>query len=135
MLSDYLPRSDVGSGSLNGALTVLIMLVLQNDGVFSFETTQAAIAVVLTFLGGYIPKTYKQFWTAVVAALASLLTSAVGYFLFAQPFDKALISSLLATVAVAIVTYAVPPYNASPLDPAPALDQPAVAPNAATAGR
>lgn len=111
-----LPRTDVAAGGLAGAFGVLLMIALQNDGVFDFQATVAAFSVLLTFAGGYIARRYKPFFTAVSAALAALLTSAVGFLFFDVPFDRGLVSTGLASILAAAVTYLAPPYDASTLD-------------------
>ena len=112
-----LPRSDVGAGGLQGALAYLLMIVLDNDGIFDFATTEAAVVAVIAFCGGYIAPKFKPLYTALSGALAAIVTSGIGYLFFDVPFDKGMTSTLIAACAVALATYRTPPYSASQLDP------------------
>ena len=98
------PRADVGGGGLVGALTVLLMVAFRGE-VFDFQAVESAVAVLLVFGVGYMAERYKSLAMAVAAPVASLATSAVGTFAFDQPFNKSLVSTALATVAVAVVGY------------------------------
>jgi hypothetical protein len=113
--NDLRPRSDVASGGLGGALTVLLMLALGNQE-FDADAVGAAVAVVLTFAGGYLPKNYKPLWTTVVAPFAALITTFVGAAFFGVPAGQLAVSTALSSIVVALFTYVVPPYSASELD-------------------
>ncbi len=112
---DLRPRSDVASGGLGGALTVLLMLAL-GDQEFDADAVGAAIAVVLTFAGGYLPTDYKPLYAAVVAPIATLITTLIGAYLFDVPAGQLAVSTAISSIVVALFTYIVPPYNASELD-------------------
>lgn len=105
-----LPRSDVASGGLGGALSVLLMLSLGSEE-FDYEAVSAAIAVVLTFLGGYIPSNYKPFWAAVAAPLAALIATFLSVFIFDAPVGQTIVSTAVSSIVVALFTYIVPPLD------------------------
>ena len=116
-----MPRSDLLTGGLTAALTVVIGLVLDRSLPFDFAAVEAAFATLITFGVGWWVSKYKPLAVAITAPVASLLTVAVGYFLFAVPVDEGLLSTLVATIAGAILTAGKPPFDASPLD----IDAPA----------
>ena len=118
MRSRNLPRSDVGTGGLGGALSVLLMLAFGGEK-FDLEAISAAIAVVLTFAGGYFPRDYKPVWAAVTVPVATLVATFIGAALFDAPAGQAAVTTAISSIVVALFTYAVPPYSASPLDPEP----------------
>jgi hypothetical protein len=114
-MEENLPRSDVGTGGLGGALSVLLMLAFGGEE-FDYEAVSAAIAVVLTFLGGYVPNDYKPFWTAVTVPVATVVATVIGAIFFDVPAVQAAVTAAISSIVVALFTYAVPPYSASPLD-------------------
>lgn len=115
-----MPRSDLATGGLTAALAVIIGLVLNHTTGFDFSAVEAAFATLITFGVGWWVSKYKPLAVAITAPVASVVTVFLGYFFFAVPIDEGLLSTLLATIAGAVLTYRTPPYDASPLD----IDQP-----------
>lgn len=110
------PRSDVGSGGIAGALTVILMLVMQGE-VYDFEKLVAALAALITFGVPYLAPRYKSLAALITAPVAVLVSAMVGFVFFDAGLNKALVSGAISALVVALVVY-----FGRPVDP----DAPAV---------
>lgn len=103
-MNSNVPRSDVGGGGIAGALTVVIMLILQGD-VYDFEALVAAIAVIITFAAPYVAPTHKSIVAAITTPVATVVAAMVGMVFFNAGLNKGLVSAALASLTVALITY------------------------------
>jgi len=102
-----IPRTDVGSAGLAGAVAFLLMVVFDRE-VYDFVAAGAAFGAVLVFLGGYVPARHKNSYMAAAAFAATLLAVLLGTVL-GYPADNTVVSTALAGFLVALVGWLAPP--------------------------
>ncbi len=105
------PRTDVGAGGIAGVLASVIMMVLQNDGVYNFQSIYALIFAVVVAAAGYLVGKHKSFVMFVAAPVATLVAAGVGKILYGAEWDNAVVSVALSTFLVALVGYLAPPVS------------------------
>jgi uncharacterized membrane protein YfcA len=111
-----LPRSDVGGGTLTGAVTVLLLL-LQHDAIFEFDAVSGAIAVVFSAAAAWFVPQHKNFVSGIAALVGSVVAYLVGKAVFGVEGDVAAFSYALSGLVVAAAGYAIPARSADGAQP------------------
>ena len=99
----YVPRSDVGTAGLSGVLATVIMMVLNNDGIYNFDAVYALIFGLAVAAAGYMVPRNKSFVMLVAAPVATLVAAALGRVLYNVEWDNAAVSAALSIVHRSLV--------------------------------